>query len=329
MIASSTNQDLPGSWLMQADGEYLLFSSTAFGNNQDNVPVLTGTPGHWSAAVDALPIMPSWAVPIAKHGTTWEPEVHQFGSTFVLYFSAIVAGLKPATHCLGTAVADSAVGPYTPTSRPIVCQKNQGGDIDPQVVMDDTVTPARPYLVWKSDNNNTKRTGTDRIWSQPLTADGMAVVGSPTIIYGTDQAPSWAVPILEAPQMVRAPNGSLWLFYSGGDGFAGPEYAIGVAKCAGISGPCTPVGFQPLISDNAQGVGPGEESIFQTGTSTWVLYNPWHANIPYRWFRPVAAARIGWTGAGPYVAEAGTFPPTTDGPATTTTVPIPTTSGPG
>ncbi len=316
VIADSASQDLSGGWLIHSHGKYLLFVSTAFGNRRDNVPMLVGSPGHWSVAVDALPTMPAWAVPVSKGGTTWEPEVHRFGATYVLYYAAIVAGLTPATHCLGTAVATSAAGPYSPSPQPIVCQLDQGGDIDPQVVVDDTAPQARPYLVWKSDNNSTNHTGTDLIWSQPLTSDGLAVVGSPTTIYGTDRAPAWAHPIIEAPQMVKAPNGSRWLFYAGGDGFGGPKYAVGVAKCAGISGPCTAFGTQPLIGNNAQGVGPGEETVYQTsGSSTWVLYNPWHGNIPFRWFRPVVAARIGWNNAGPYVAEAGTFPaPTTTAP---------------
>ena len=308
VIASSTSQDLSGGWLMASHLEYLLFVSTAFGNTGDNIPTLTGSPGHWSAAVDALPVMPAWALPVSQGGTTWEPEVHRFGATYVLYYSAKMAGVTPPTQCLGTAVATSAAGPYSPSPQPIVCQLDQGGDIDPQVVVDDTLSPARPYLVWKSDNNSTNHTGTDLIWSQPLRSDGLTVVGSPTTIYGLAQAPAWAHPIIEAPQMVEAPNRSWWLFYSGGDGFAGPNYAVGVAKCDGISGPCTAVGSQPLVGSNAQGIGPGEESVFQTGGSTWVLYNPWHGNIPYNWFRPVVAARIGWNRAGPYIAEAGTFP---------------------
>ncbi|MGH9097082.1 MAG: hypothetical protein ACRDWB_06630, partial [Acidimicrobiales bacterium] len=83
-------------------------------------------------------------------------------------------------------------------------------------------------------------------------------------------------------------------------------------------GPCTGVGTQPLIDSNAQGVGPGEETVFQTsgssaGPSTWVLYNPWHADDPFHWFRTVVAARIGWSTAGPYIAEAGTLPAPTGG----------------
>jgi hypothetical protein len=314
VVADSTIQDLSGGWLMSSQGQYLLFVSTSFGDPRDNIPMLTGSPGHWSAAVDALPTMPAWAVPVSRGGTTWEPEVHRFGATYVLYYSAKLAGVTPPTQCLGTAVADSATGPYSPSPQPIVCQKDQGGDIDPQAIVDDTSPAARPYLVWKSDNNSTNHTGTDLIWSQPLAPDGLTVVGSPTSIFGLAQTPAWARPIIEAPQMVEAPNRTWWLFYSGGDGFGGPNYAVGAAKCAGISGPCTAVGTQPLVGSNAQGVGPGEETIFQTGgssttgSSTWVLYNPWHVNIPYRWFRPVVAARIGWNPAGPYIAEAGGFP---------------------
>jgi hypothetical protein len=314
VLAGSASQDLPGGWLMSSQGRYLLFVSTSFGDTRDNIPMLTGSPGHWSAAVDALPTLPAWAVPVSKGGLTWQPEVHRFGATYVLYYSAELAGVTPGTHCLGTAVAASAAGPYSPSPQPIVCQRDQGGDIDPQVVVDDTTPPGRPYLVWKSDNNSTDHTGTDLLWSQPLVSDGLAVAGSPTSIFGLSLAPAWARPIIEAPQMVEAPNRTWWLFYSGGDGFWGANYAVGVAKCEGISGPCTAVGTQPLIGSNAQGVGPGEETIFQTGgssagSSTWVLYNPWHANDSHNWFRPVVAARIGWDRAGPYIAEAGPFPP--------------------
>ncbi|HEX3839817.1 MAG TPA: glycoside hydrolase family 43 protein [Acidimicrobiales bacterium] len=313
VVAGSADQDLPGGWLLSSQGQYLLFVSTSFGDPRDNIPMLTGSPGHWSAAVDAFPTLPAWAVPVSKGGLTWQPEVHRFGATYVLYYSAQLAGVTPGTHCLGTAVATSAAGPYSPSPQPIVCQRDQGGDIDPQVVVDDTSAQGRPYLVWKSDNNSTDHTGTDLLWSQPLASDGRAVVGSPTSIFGLIQAPAWAHPIIEAPQMVEAPNRTWWLFYSGGDGFYGSNYAVGVAKCEGISGPCTGVGVPPLIGSNAQGVGPGEETIFQAngssaGASTWVLYNPWHANDPFHWFRPVAAARIGWSPAGPYIAEAGTFP---------------------
>ncbi len=74
------------------NGEYLLFSSTAFGNHQDNVPVFVGRAHDWSAPADALPVLPSWALPLAQGGTTWQPQVDRLGSQYVLYYAATVRG---------------------------------------------------------------------------------------------------------------------------------------------------------------------------------------------------------------------------------------------
>ena len=241
IIAKVRGTDLSGASLEVENGDYLLFTSTAFGNKRDNVPVFVGRPGDWSAPVDALPVLPPWALPVAQGGTTWQPEIERFGSHYVLYYSATVRGSRPVIHCLGTATSMRMIGPYQSSAQPIVCQTNEGGDIDAQVVMDNTSSVAQPYLIWKSDNNSGPGHGTDRIWSQPLAADGLRVVGSPTVIYGTDVAPAWARPIVEAPQLVTSPFGGWWLFYSGGDGFGGPVYGIGAAKCRSIAGPCTSV----------------------------------------------------------------------------------------
>jgi Glycosyl hydrolases family 43 len=310
IIAKVHNIDLSGGSLEVQNGHYLLFTSTAFGDDQDNVPVFVGRPGDWSAPVDALPVLPAWALPVAQSGggTTWQPEVFRFGSRYVLYYSATVRGSQPRMHCLGTATSRSMIGPYVASARPIVCQTNEGGDIDAQVVMDGTSPTSQPYLIWKSDNNSGPGHGTDLMWSQRLDANGLALVGSPAVIFGTGVAPAWAGPIVEAPQLVLSPFGGWWLFYSGGGGFSSPRYAIGVAKCKSVTGPCTAVGTQPLITSNRQGTGPGEETFYRTTSSDWLLYDPWHSGIYYNWFRPVAAARIGWTSAGPYVAQAGSFP---------------------
>ena len=302
VLASSTTQDLPDGWLMADGKRYLLFLSTSFGNPVDNIPLLTGVPGHWSAATDALPVMPAWASTVAQGGLTWTPTVHRFEGQYVLYYSSRVAGTK--MHCIGTATAATPAGPFAPRSPPIVCQRNQQGDTDPQVVPEGS--GAR--LIFKSDNNSAPNSGTDTIWSQPLSPDGLHVTGTPKAIFHEPQAPQAARPIVEAPQMAEY-GGTWWLFYSGGQGYASPDYAIYVAKCAGLSGPCTTTTRTPLIASNAQGAGPGEESIYTAGDrSQWVLYSPWNAQIFGRWFRPVEATRIGWTTAGPYVAAAGRFP---------------------
>jgi len=311
IFIASSHEDLSGSWLVPLGDDYALFTSTAFGNVEDNVPVMVGRPGHWSDPADALPSLPAWAVPVQQGGDTWEPEVVRIGSRQVMYFSATVRGTDPAIHCLGTAVSNTVLGPYTPSPQPIVCQRAQAGDIDAQVVFDGGTgaTDGTADLVWKSDNNALHGHGTPLIWSQPLSADGLSVVGSPRVIYRTADAPAWAQPLVEAPQMVMSPFGGWWLFYSGGDGYLYPTYAIGVARCASVSGPCTAVGSQPFVKTNLQGAGPGEETFYRSVGSDWLLYSPWHSATPFKVFRPVAAARIGWTPAGPYLAQAGNFPP--------------------
>jgi hypothetical protein len=126
-------------------------------------------------------------------------------------------------------------------------------------------------------------------------------------IFRPDRA--WEQPIIEAPQMTKAPNGTDWLFFSGGGTFSSLTYAIGAASCAGPLGGCTDVLAAPLISSNSQGTGPGEETIFAGAEqTTWMLYNPWHTGIPGALLRPAEAARIGWNAQGPYVAQAGLFP---------------------
>jgi hypothetical protein len=186
-----------------------------------------------------------------------------------------------------------------------------GGDIDAQIFYDPQGPggAAHPnYLIWKSDNNNLPGSGPTTIWAAPLSNDGLALTGAAVAIFRPDR--SWEQPIIEAPQMTQAPNGTVWLFFSGGGTFSSPNYAIGAASCAGPLGGCTDISSAPLISSNAQGSGPGEETVFVgVDHSTWVLYNPWHTGDPGALLRPAEAARIGWSPQGPYVAQAGRFPP--------------------
>jgi hypothetical protein len=87
---------------------------------------------------------------------------------------------------------------------------------------------------------------------------------------------------------------------------------MGVAECPGPLGPCQDGGAGPLVTSNKQGAGPGEETVFVAPDhSYWLLYNPWHTGLPFMLFRPAEGIRIGWNSRGPYVAEAGRFPPPT------------------
>ena len=245
-------------------------------------------------------------------GKTWDPYVVRIGGAYLLYFAGELDQPGRKTHCLGVARSSDPDGPFVPLpGPPLVCQRDQGGDIDVQAFLD----PAGPngrshpwYLIWKSDGNNLRPTPIPAaIWAAPLADDGTALAGPGRIIFQGELP--WQQPIVEAPQMVRSPDGRTWLFFSAGRFFS-DEYSIGVALCQGPLGGCRHAGDSPLVSTNLQGGGPGEETVFVAPDRTyWLLYNPWHTGLAFMLFRPAEGVRLGWGPDGPYVAEAGVFPP--------------------
>jgi beta-xylosidase len=289
--------DQPDPFMFEQGGEYYLFTSQD--KDHANVPVHEGTVvGAWGPEVDALPHLPAWAVP----GIVWAPDMAQFGEHYMLYFTAQLAGVSPQTMCIGDAISTAVAGPYLPATTPLVCQQSLGGSIDPRVFVD---ADGQPSLLWKSDQNaRADQTGlpteNTQIYSQALSADGMALTGTPTVIFGPDEA--WQNHIVEAPQMVLV-HGTYWLFYSGG-WFNQTDYAIGVARCAGPSGPCADVSPVPFLGSNAQGEGPGEESVFSNAAGVWLLYNPFSSTLPDPGPpRPTSMAHLGFGPDGPYLAE--------------------------
>ena len=276
---------------------YFLYTSGDPGTPDVNVPVTSSSDfDTWSPVSDALPTLPSWVAP----GFTWAPDVHRFGDAYVLYFTALVRGSDPATECIGDAVGSLPTGPFWPSAQPFVCQTTLGGDIDPRVFV---APDGAPYLLWKSDQNIGGARTPTQMWSQPLRADGLGLVGQPAILLGPDER--WEGTIVEAPDMVFV-HGTYWLVYSG-NWYNQPAYAIGAAACAGPQGPCLDLPQNPLLASNAQGQGPGEASLFADGAGVWLLYSPWrslapHPDIPPR---PVEITRLGFASSGPYLAAGG------------------------
>ena len=312
VVIPAQNFDLPDPMMVMAGGKYYTYFSTAFLDaSHANVPELVGSPGHWGPEVDALPRLPSWARDAHHGGKVWAPYVLQIHGQWLMYFSASLKRPGRVYHCLGVARGASAAGPFVPVgTQPLECQLPEGGDIDVQPYQDPTGPggAGHPwYLLWKSDNNSLTPIRPTLIWSAPLSNDGLTVRGRAAVIFAPDE--SWQLPVLEAPQMVRSPYGGEWLFYSAGKGFFAGRYAIGVAKCSGPMGLCHDLTNVPLVATNAQGAGPGEETVFVgPDHSYWLLYNPWHTGILFGLMRPAEGVRIGWTPEGPYVADAGTFP---------------------
>jgi beta-xylosidase len=126
------------------------------------------------------------------------------------------------------------------------------------------------------------------------------LLGAPTEIFSPDEP--WQNSIVEAPQMVLV-DGAYYLFYSGG-WFNQPSYAIGVARCSGPDGPCHDASSLPFLGSNAQGAGPGEESVFSNDAGIWMLYTPWCSALPNSGPpRPVALAHLGFGPGGPFIAD--------------------------
>jgi hypothetical protein len=287
----NSGADQPDPFIYEQDGRAYLFTS------QDgiptNVPVRSSTVvGQWGPVSDALPDPPAWATP----GVMWAPDVAHFGDHYMLYFTTQLRGASPQMMCIGDAVSTVAQGPYLAGGTPLVCQQSLGGSIDPRVFVD---ANGAPYLIWKSDQNARSDSIDTQIYSQPLSADGMQLVGPRRVIFGPDEP--WQGHIVEAPQLVLV-RGTYWLFYSGG-WFNQPGYAIGVARCAGPFGPCADSTATPLLGSNAQGVGPGEESVFANAAGLWLAYTPFRSTLPLPGPpRPVAVAHLGFGQSGPYLA---------------------------
>lgn len=322
-IVRSPTVDLPDPLLVASHHQYYLYLSTAFGDVVDNIPLMVGAPGHpghWSAPKEALPTLPPWALPVSQGGKSWSPYVTRLDGRYVMYYAPTLADhrffspsqtdIPPVTHCVGIATSTNLAGPFTPVpGPPLVCQTALGGDIDAVVFKDPQGPngPAHPdYLIWKSDNNNLKPTDRTTVWAAPLANNGLALTGKAVPIFSPDQA--WQQPVLEAPQMIQAPDGSDWMFFSAGEGFSTSDYGMGAVQCLGPLGGCFDTTSRPLVTSNAQGPGPGEETLYEgPNHDLWILYSPWHTGM-LNPFRPVDAAQVEWSPAGPYLTDPSSFP---------------------
>jgi len=290
-------------FLTVAAGRYVLVTSGGTAGDPVNVPLATSTDFvHWSTPVDALPVLPGWASP----GFTWAPDLHRFGSTYALYFTAMLAHYEPDTECIGSAFSASPTGPFTASPTPLICQLDQGGSIDPRVFVDSDGTP---WMLWKSDQNIGGATTPTKMWSQQLAADGTHLLGTPSFLLSPDRA--WQGTIVEAPDMVEV-DGAYWVVYSA-NWYNSPDYAIGAARCQSPAGPCADTTPGPLLASNFQGLGPGEASVFHDPAGIWMLYSPRRSLAPQPDIpaRPVYITRLGVTSRGPYLAD-GPLPDAAD-----------------
>ncbi len=236
---------------------------------------------------DALPVLPAWTVP----GYQWAPSVWaRPDGTYVLYyatpatdpincFTKATAGdcvhavtAPTSAMCISRATSASPAGPFVDSSASaFVCPVSMGGAIDPSVFIRADGTP---WLLWKSDGDCCRLP--TYIFAQQLAADGLSVVGPPHRLITATQA--WEGDLVEAPSMIRS-GSTYWLFYSA-NLWGTPDYGIGVARCASVTGPCTKPLDHAWLSSSQGGQtdpGPGGEEFFTADGLIWMVH---HALAP-------------------------------------------------
>jgi hypothetical protein len=227
---------------------------------------------------DALPRPASWAVdrPGVSGRLTkevWAPGVATIGGHYVDFYAARVS-LDHDRFCISVATASNPLGPFVDnTTAPLVCDADPNGSIDPQPFVD---VDGSPWLLWKSEG--VPGVAPTHLWARPLTADGTGFLpgSSASILLTTSQG--WEGNLIESPSMVRY-HGQLYLFYSGNEAMSA-NYAIGVATCASMTGPCTKVSNNPIIASQGDRLGPGGPSAFLDAAGQLRLAYHWW-NAPY------------------------------------------------
>ena len=290
------DQDFPDPTIVNVGGgDYVAFSTNSVYGPYDAPLVPTGRTtcpdgyycasttglGTWTRGdpTDALTRPPTWQTdpynPLQLKN--WAPAVHEFGSTWVLYFTAPAPS---GDQCIGAATSSSPQGPYTPVDDgPIQCDFGAGGSIDPSVVVDSN---GAPWLLWKTDGNCCQLPV--YIQSRQLAPDGLSFApgSGPQILIGMDQAwedgsnggqEPWKAGV-EGPAMVQA-SGAYWLFYSA-NWWNSSAYGIGYARCSSPAGPCSKPHDGPLLGSGPQGAGPGGPDTFVDDSGqTWLVYHAW------------------------------------------------------
>jgi beta-xylosidase len=248
------NKDFPDPFVLKVGRTYYAYATNG---NGKNVQTLTSADlVHWRSGPDAIPETASWGF----HGEVWAPEVlRRRDGTYVLYYTV--------SKCIGAATAKRPLGPFVDTSkRPLVCQPGAGGSIDASPFRD---RDGKLWLVWKNDGNAIAQP--TWIWSQRLSADGLALVGRRAKIERND-AP-WESSVVEAPMLWRH-AGRLYLLYSG-NVYSGSGYAVGYATCASPLGPCRDAPENPILKSACRASGPGHNSLIVVRGQTWIVYHAW------------------------------------------------------
>jgi beta-xylosidase len=243
----------------------------AYATNADDVNIQAARSQdlvHWEYLGEALPSLPAWAV--QDFGWVWAPEVFSPSEAqYVMYFTARFAIGFDGIQCIGVGTSSDPAGPFEASdAEPFICQRDEGGSIDPSMFVD---ADGQRYVLWKNDGNS--RGGQTWLYIQKVSDDGLNLEGEPKRLLTADQR--WEGILVEAPTLWLQ-DGEYFLFYSA-NLFNDPDYGVGYAVADDILGPYEKAKGPLLDTDLAAGlVGPGGQDIV-TGPrgGTWILFHGW------------------------------------------------------
>lgn len=162
-----------------------------------------------------------------------------------MYFSA-APKKSPKQHCIAVGLSSTPEGPYKPEDKPLACNLDQGGSIDPMGFKDADGTR---YVVYKIDGNNKAHPSTP-LMLQRVKSDGVTPEGKPTKILDRDESDG---PLVEAPS-IALQNGTYYLTYSS-HMFNTKNYDVRYATASSVAGPYTKAKGQLLKTGDLTGSG--------------------------------------------------------------------------
>ena len=249
--------DFADPFVLNAGGSYYGYSTNAGAGDIQVVrsPDLV----NWELVGNGLAHVPRWAAANA----TWAPAVLARGGGYVAYYTVREAGSRQ--QCISRAVSATPAGPFVDDSAgPLVCQVADGGSIDPSPFVD---ADGRAFLLWKSEGRGATP---PTIWSQELSADGLAPTGAARALLVADRA--FERGVIEAPTLVHEAGG-YYLLYAAAD-WNSRSYAVAYAGCAGPAGPCLKPADGRVLASGPRLAGPGGAEVFRdAGGSPWVAFH--------------------------------------------------------
>ena len=199
------------------------------------------------------------------------------------YYTVRDAGSR--RQCISRAVSATPSGPFVDRSAgPLVCQIPDGGSIDPSPFVD---ADGRAFLLWKSEGRGD---ASPTIWSQELSADGLALTGGARALLAADRA--FERGVIEAPTLVHEAGGYYLLYAAAG--WNSRSYAVAYAGCAGPMGPCQKPGDGRVLASGPSLAGPGGAEVFRdTAGSPWAAFHVFsEPDVGYPSSRDLHIARL-------------------------------------